>query len=214
MRPADLQRTAGPLVDSRETSRSPDPKPPPRAHPPALRPWSHGASQGQLGAGGARLTGHRPSRFAHGQISRARRSSASSSLQVRAPECCRFHSRVAPARPRRDTREFPARHGRSPALPQKSTSISFAQPSSSQSTPQPGQRIHGQPRHARRPRRGTLTRTQGTRLGNTVRIWPSPSRSKIVSVQSSGPGAGIPCSCTESCRRGTCRGGGDLRLRS
>ena len=31
-----------------------------------------------------------------------------------------------------------------------------------------------------------------------------------VSVQSSGPGAGIPCWCSESCRYGPRRGGGDL----
>jgi hypothetical protein len=107
VRPADLQRTAGPLVDSRETSLSPDPKPPPRAHPPALRPWSHGASQGQLGAGGARLTWHRSSRFAHGQISRARRSSESSSLQVHALNVAVFTAVSYRPRPRRRRTRVP-----------------------------------------------------------------------------------------------------------
>src|SRR5947209_18000918 len=35
-----------------------------------------------------------------------------------------------------------------------------------------------------------------------------------VTVQSSGPAAGIPAWCSESCGHGSCRGGGDLRLRS
>jgi hypothetical protein len=33
-----------------------------------------------------------------------------------------------------------------------------------------------------------------------------------VTVQSSGPAAGIPCWCSESCSHGSCAGGGDLRL--
>jgi hypothetical protein len=33
-----------------------------------------------------------------------------------------------------------------------------------------------------------------------------------VTVQSSGPAAGIPCWCSESCAHGSCAGGGDLRL--
>jgi hypothetical protein len=32
----------------------------------------------------------------------------------------------------------------------------------------------------------------------------------LVSVQSSGPGAGIPCRCSESCRYGARRGGGGV----
>ena len=40
-------------------------------------------------------------------------------------------------------------------------------------------------------------------------VWAAPGRN-AVSVRSSGPGAGIPCCCSESCRHGPRGGGGDL----
>jgi hypothetical protein len=52
---------------------------------------------------------------------------------------------------------------------------------------------------------GSRRRRQFVRRG-----WRCLEIGAGVTVQSSGPGAGIPAWCSESCGHGSCRGGGDL----